>query len=260
MPKLSIITITYENLPGLRLTMDSVADAKVPDYEHIIIDGGSTDGTAGYLDGLTGACLWLSEQDRGPYDAMNKGVGLATGEWVMFLNAGDTLVTPENLRKLLAAAEAGDAGLAYGDHLYRGRARSSKTLEALHEMLMAGDVKGWLRGHPCHQAVIARRALLREMPFDLGFRIAADFHWMERVRSLGTKSMKLDGLICAYQSGGMSSRNFPRCNAEWWKVARLAGARNAGCKDFFLKALRTHRRRRQRARWTELLRRWITGA
>lgn len=259
MSKLSIVTITYNNLAGLSRTRESVAKVNIPECEHVIIDGGSTDGTVDYLKELAGVDHWSSEKDDGPYDAMNKGVRRASGEWVMFLNAGDTLASPEALGKLLTAAESSDAGLAYGDHIYKGRSRPAKSLDSLHTLLMAGDVKGWLRGHPCHQAVIARRQLLLDMPFDLSFRIAADFHWMERVRSQGTKSLKIDALICVYQAGGLSSKDFPRCNVEWWKVAKLAGGQTAVCKNFFLDALRKHNRRKQRAGWADLLRRVIAG-
>ncbi len=252
MPKLTIVTVTFNDLAGLKLTRNSLGKATDADFEHVIIDGGSQDGTVEYLQGLPADVRWMSEKDRGPYDAMNKGAALAHGEWVMFLNSGDTLASPENLGKLLAAADRSDAGLAYGDHYYKGRLRKAKSLEALHASLAAGDVKGWLRGHPCHQAVIARRKLLLEAPFDLGFRIAADFHWMERVRQRGESSLQIDGPICVYQPGGLSSRSFLRCTIEWWKVVKLAGGGPVSHRSFFLRSLRRHGRRKCR---TALLKR-----
>lgn len=246
MPKLTIVTVTFNDLAGLKLTRDSLGKAAGADLEHVIIDGGSQDGTVEYLQGLPADVRWMTEEDRGPYDAMNKGAALARGEWVMFLNSGDTLASPENLGELLAAADRSHAGLAYGDHYYKGRLRKAKSLESLHHSLLAGDVKAWLRGHPCHQAVIARRRLLLETPFDLGFRIAADFHWMERVRRRGESSLKVNGAICVYQRGGLSSRSFLRCTVEWWKVVKLAGGSSARCKAFFLKSLRKHGRRKWR--------------
>jgi glycosyltransferase involved in cell wall biosynthesis len=246
MPKLTIVTVTFNDLDGLKHTRASILNANGAEIEHLIIDGGSKDGTVEYLAGLPDGVRWVSEKDRGPYDAMNKGAELARGEWVMFLNSGDTLAEQSILGNLLTAADGSDAGLAYGDHLYKGRFRKAKSLESLHELLADGDVKGWLRGHPCHQAVIARRRLLLEMPFDLGFRIAADFHWMEKVRGRGEKSLKVDGPVCVYQPGGLSSRSFLRCTIEWWKVVKLAGGSSARCKAFFLKSLRKHGRRKWR--------------
>jgi len=257
MPKLTIVTVTYNDLEGLKLTRESVARAEGADWEHLIVDGGSTDGTPAYLEELPKAVRWVSEKDRGPYDAMNKGAALARGEWVMFLNSGDTLAEPIVLGRLLAAADGSDAGLAYGDHFYKGRLRSARTLESLHHSLLAGDVKAWLRGHPCHQAVIARRRLLVEMPFDPGFRIAADFHWMERVRRRGERSLKVDGAICVYQPGGLSSRSFLRCTIEWWKVVKLAGGGAQAHRAFFLSSLRKHGRRKCRASLFRRVRGWF---
>lgn len=255
MPTLSIVTVTFNDLEGLKLTRDSVGEVSDADVEHIIIDGGSQDGTINYLQGLSRDVRWVSEPDRGPYDAMNKGVALARGEWVMFMNSGDTLAGPDNLKKLLTAAAPSDAGLAFGDHFHKGRLRSARSLESLHASLASGNVKGWLREHPCHQATIARRRLLQAIPFDLSFRVAADFHWMERVRSQGVKSLKVDGPICVYQPGGLSSRNFLRCTIEWRKILKLAGAPSTDCDTFFLSSLRKHRRRQYRAFLLSKLRR-----
>ncbi len=247
MPKLTVVTVTFNDLSGLKLTRESVCKDDDTDFEHVVIDGGSKDGTIEYLQGLPADVRWVSEKDRGPYDAMNKGASLARGEWVMFLNSGDTLAKPGNLAKLVAAANQSDAGLVFGDHFYKGKLRSAKSLEHLHKLLKDGDVKGWLRGHPCHQAVIARRPLLLAMPFDLSFKIAADFHWMERVRSSGEKSLKVDGPICVYQPGGLSSRSLLRCTIEWWKIVKLAGGTSSVCRAFFLKSLRKHGRQKCRA-------------
>lgn len=257
-PKLTIVTICFNDLAGLQVTRQSVCETIGADFEHVIIDGGSKDGTIAYLQGLPADVRWVSEKDRGPYDAMNKGSAVARGEWVMFLNSGDTLAGPSVLANLLAAADGSDVGLVYGDHFYKGRLRSAKTLEALHGLLAAGDVKGWLRGHPCHQAVLARRRLLLATPFDLSFRIAADFHWMERMRSLGEKSLKVDVPICIYQPGGLSSRSFLRCTVEWWKVVKLAGGGSEHCRAFFLSSLRKHGRRRCRASLLGRLKRMIS--
>ena len=141
--KLTVVTISFNDLEGLRLTRQSVCEAKGADLEHIIIDGGSQDGTVAYLQGLPANVCWVSEKDCGPYDAMNKGAAMARGEWVMFLNSGDTLAGPWVLRNLLTAADGSDAGLVYGDHFYKGKLRSAKTLEALHGLLAVGDVMGW---------------------------------------------------------------------------------------------------------------------
>lgn len=249
MPRLSVVTVTFNDLQGLKNTRASLLASRDADYEHIIVDGGSSDGTIDYLRDLEAGVTWISERDLGPYDGMNKGASLANGEWVMFLNSGDTLVSPTALASLLKAPASLETGIIYGDCLSKGRLRRARPLDELHRCLEAGDVKAWLRGHPCHQSVIARSDLMRATPFDLRFKIAADYHWMERIRRRGFGSIKVDTVICAYQPGGLSSRNFLRCTAEWWRVAKMAAGNDPSLKAFFLRSIRKHACRRRRNAW-----------
>lgn len=90
MPKLSIITINYNNLDGLKRTVESVVNQTWQEFEYIIIDGGSTDGSAEYIASQSeNIDYWVSEPDKGIYNAMNKGIAKATGEYLLFLNSGD---------------------------------------------------------------------------------------------------------------------------------------------------------------------------
>ena len=109
--KLSIITINYNNAAGLRKTLDSVASQTCTDFEHIIVDGASTDGSvdiireyentlASHLSPLAFRLKWLSEPDTGIYNAMNKGIKLAQGEYLLFLNSGDFLIAPNILERV----------------------------------------------------------------------------------------------------------------------------------------------------------------
>lgn len=93
-PKISIITVNYNNLEGLQQTIESVSSQTWQEFEHIIIDGGSTDGSVGYIE--SNAQLfeyWVSEPDKGVYQAMNKGIAKASGEYLLFLNSGDHFYT-----------------------------------------------------------------------------------------------------------------------------------------------------------------------
>ncbi len=92
MPKLSIITINYNNLEGLKRTVESVVNQTWQEFEYIVIDGGSTDGSTVYIESQSEHIdYWVSEPDKGIYNAMNKGIAKATGEYLLFLNSGDYL-------------------------------------------------------------------------------------------------------------------------------------------------------------------------
>lgn len=98
MPVISIITINYNNLKGLKRTMNSVLNQTSKDFEYIVIDGGSTDGSAEYIKSHSSKmAFWVSEPDKGIYNAMNKGIQKANGEYLLFLNSGDFLVDDKNI-------------------------------------------------------------------------------------------------------------------------------------------------------------------
>ena len=107
--KLSIVTINYNNLAGLRKTMESVFSQTCKDFEYIVIDGSSTDGSAEYVrtqaDKLT---YWVSEPDTGIYNAMNKGVRAATGEYVLMLNSADSLVDEYVIERIIPELDGTD--------------------------------------------------------------------------------------------------------------------------------------------------------
>ena len=124
--KLSIITINYNNAEGLRKTIASVASQTYADIEHIIVDGGSTDGSvevireyeqslASRLSPLASNLKWLSEPDSGIYNAMNKGIKMANGEYLLFLNSGDYLVDANTLKNVFE--DANDVDIIYGDRI-----------------------------------------------------------------------------------------------------------------------------------------------
>ena len=102
MSKLTIITINYNNLEGLKRTVESVINQTWQEFEYIIIDGGSSDGSAEYIESQSGNIdYWVSEPDKGIYNAMNKGIVIATGEYLLFLNSGDHLLNNEGLQKAI---------------------------------------------------------------------------------------------------------------------------------------------------------------
>lgn len=203
--RLSVITITYNNLSGLQKTARSVVAQRYADMEWIVVDGGSTDGTpewlaqvanegvisvgAGVAKGMTdegkgnfcvkdlGAFRFVSEPDKGVYDAQNKGIGMANGEYCFFLNAGDCFAGEDVLEQLLA--EPVDADIVYGNevvvdaegrHVDYCRGVENPSFVDLYNSCMK------------HQATLIRRALFeRYGVYDSTLRICADWDWFFRV-------------------------------------------------------------------------------
>lgn len=112
--KISIITINYNNLAGLQTTLNSVAAQRWQEFEHIIIDGGSTDGSVAYIESQAQRlAYWVSELDKGVYHAMNKGIAKASGEYVLFLNSGDHFYDKNSLKD--SVQELKDQDIVYGN-------------------------------------------------------------------------------------------------------------------------------------------------
>lgn len=183
-PILSIVTVVFNARQDLLTTLDSVRRQTARSrFEYIVVDGGSIDGT---VDEILAAAQrgevdrWVSERDRGIYDAMNKAVALATGQWVHFLNTADVFVSEHVVGDL--ALEGLSAGLAYGacEQIYPDggvHLTASRPLETVY------------RAMPCsHQSLFARRELLLRFPFDLRYRVAADHHFLARCYAAGVNA------------------------------------------------------------------------
>ncbi|MCM1034549.1 MAG: glycosyltransferase [Paludibacter sp.] len=212
---LSIITITYNNLSGLQRTSASVKQQSWCDYEWLVIDGGSTDGTVGWLQQQTSAAetfRWLSEPDNGVYDAQNKGIRLAKGDYCFFLNAGDVLCDGNVLQHIFALPA--EADVIYGNEI---------VVDA------QGKRVGYARGveHPSfldvyrscmkHQATFIRRSLFtRYGVYDDTLQIVADWEWFFRVIAFHDEVTLLykDVDVSFFENTGISYHSTERCAAE----------------------------------------------
>ncbi len=122
--KLSVITINYNNASGLQKTTDSVLEQTWNNFEYIVIDGGSTDGSKEYIENYNDKLTyWVSEPDKGIYNAMNKGIEKANGEYLLFLNSGDYLNNPHVIEKLLQGSNNED--IVYGDIIFISETENS---------------------------------------------------------------------------------------------------------------------------------------
>lgn len=213
---LSIVTVTKNNLSGLKKTVESVAKQEGIDCEYVVVDGGSSDGSKDFLIN-SGAVVsrWISEPDSGIYDAMNKGIRLARGEWILFLNGGDLLSSNDALAVFARDhLDYADFSIVYTDsyeEMADGEVRLKRARS--HRLLSLG-----MFTH--HQAMLFRRERIMA-GYDLRYKIAGDYALVAALISSGAKVAKLTAnAICVFQSGGLSQRQVLQGRAELLRVQR----------------------------------------
>ena len=198
--KLSVITVNYNNLYGLRETIMSVTEQTFRDFEYIIVDGNSTDGSKEYItEKNTG--LWISEPDSGIYNAMNKGVRMAHGEYCIFMNSGDTFYDRNVLQKVIPLLNGGDF---YVGHPMLVKGKKSVRENIPHKM----SIGFLLLGSINHQSTFTRTAILKESPYNENYRIVSDWEkffteWFLHDRSY----IPIDITIAKFRQDGISSSN-----------------------------------------------------
>jgi glycosyltransferase len=205
--KITIITVAYNSAGTIADTLASVAAQTHADIEHIVVDGGSTDGTQAVVNARGSAVSrFVSERDAGIYDAMNKGLAMATGDWVGFLNADDAFAHT-HIVAAIAKAAASDADVIYGDLLYVGE-ESGRTVR----YWRAGRFQprrlrlGWMPPHP---TLYVRRSLMKTVGgFDTTLRIAADYEYMLRLLTRPSVRVRyLPQVLVRMRTGGASNRS-----------------------------------------------------
>lgn len=209
MLKLSIITIAYNNLAGLRKTAESVLSQTTNDFEWIIVDGASTDGTQEYLQeirqqwhGDTDSLHIISEPDSGIYNAMNKGIRLAHGEYLLFLNSGDCLAENDTIEQLYKQPVATDIAYGYQYDDVNGERVLEQCIDVAY---ITFDT---LRNtHIPHQSTLIRReALLRLGGYDESYKIVSD--WAIMMKGLFKYDLtiaRIPQYIAVYDTNGISS-------------------------------------------------------
>lgn len=203
-PLISVVTVTYNAGATIGATMQSLQQQQCTDFEHIIIDGASTDSTLAIARRYpTPVLRILSEPDHGLYDAMNKGLKMARGKYVIFLNAGDRFATNATLGRYALAAER-DPDIIYGDTVIvdaAGNLLRPRHLSAP-KILTADSFRAGML--VCHQAFMVRRELAPE--YNTDYRWSADFDWCVRCLQK-TTSDKCEFLRCVtihYLEGGLT--------------------------------------------------------
>lgn len=188
----TVITVCRNHAKGLEKTIQSVESQTWQEKEFLVIDGASTDGTMEVIRQHEGSITqWISEPDQGIYDAMNKGVRLAQGQWIIFMNAGDTFASADTLQRVFQ--EPQEADVIYGDVIKGENVKKAEAPHNAHRMFF------------CHQSAFVRTSCLKAFPFDTSHRMSADFKQIKQLY-LADKSFKqLDFPIAVFDTLGISN-------------------------------------------------------
>ena len=206
-PLISVITVTYNASHVIGKTLLSLQKQKFHDFEHLVIDGASKDNTVEIIKELgVPETKIISEKDNGLYDAMNKGLRLARGKYVLFLNAGDSLHNEDTLASY-AAKCLKDADIIYGNTLIydmEGKCIGPRHLSPPDTLNSDSFSNGMLI---CHQAFMVKKALAPK--YDLAYRFSSDYDWCIRCISSGDpkKFINLNQITIDYLSDGLTDKN-----------------------------------------------------
>lgn len=226
--KVSIITVCYNSVKTIENAIKSVLSQTHPDIEYIVIDGGSTDGTLEIINKYCGNITQVvSEPDKGIYDAMNKGLKMATGEILGILNSDDFYATNNVIEKVIEKIQEENADVLWGDLVYIGRENTNKIVRIWKSSeYKEGKFKsGW---HPAHPTFFVKKDIYEKYGyFNLNFKIAADYELMLRLlEKYGVNSVYLPEVLVNMRSGGISNKNLKnilKANIESYRAWKVNG-------------------------------------
>jgi len=201
---ISIITVVYNNAEYIEKTIQSIIHQTYDHIEYIIIDGGSTDGTLDiirkYEDKID---KWVSEQDKGVYDAMNKGLQMAAGDFVWFVNGGDEIYDKVTLENVLAGIDK-SYDIIYGNTMMideYGNERGDRRLTPPESLTWKSLKWGML---VCHQSIMVRRGIAPR--FNLKYQVSADIDWVIQSLKNANRIRNTNEYLSRFMEGGVSRR------------------------------------------------------
>ncbi len=215
-PVISVITVVFNAAELLGRTVRSIREQTWPGVEYIVVDGGSTDGTLEVIRANEDVIAkWVSEPDNGLYDAMNKGIRMAGGEYLWFINAGDEIYDRDVLTSIFGK-EQSPADVYYGETLIideEGHEIGMRRLRAPENLSWKSLINGMV---VCHQSFIVHKSVA---PFyDLNYQIAADYSWMlHSLRKAGTVT-NTHLILSKFLDGGLNKQKIPRALAERFRI------------------------------------------
>lgn len=232
-PLITIATVTYRAEAVLERTLRSVEAQAYPRIEHLIIDGCSKDGTLSlvrqYVERNTHPMhniRFVSEPDKGLYDAMNKAIQMAEGDYIVFLNAGDKLHADNTIEELVKTLEWGERGvnaaIVYGETDLvdnEGRFLRHRRLQAPKELDASSFLMGML---VCHQSFYVRTDIARQFKYDLDYRFSADYDWciriLQRVEKRHMRIVNTHLILTDYLSEGLTTKNHRKSLIERFRI------------------------------------------
>lgn len=214
-PKLSVITIVYNNAKDIERTLLSVLKQTYTNIEYIIIDGASTDGTKEIIQKYgERLARFISEPDKGLYDAMNKGLALATGDYVLFMNSGDEIYAPETVAEVFASAPSGD--IYYGEtEMFDENWKSLG--QRRHHAPEHFDWHSFKFGmNVSHQAIYIKRSLTE--PYNLSYKYSSDIDWILKAAKKSSNIVNTHLYVAKYLVGGISKKKHLASLKERFKI------------------------------------------
>jgi glycosyltransferase involved in cell wall biosynthesis len=210
----TVVTVVRNGRDCIEQTINSILNQTYENIEYVIIDGSSTDGTVDvirqYQDRIV---YWMSEPDNGIYDAMNKGIERATGEWINFMNAGDIFYENRTIEKIFSHDYRG-IDIIYGDHTIIYDNNNSKIWRAKNiDQLWKGMIF-------CHQSSFIRTALMKKDNFRLENRISADFDLLYALYLKGYTFLNTQIIISSVLADGLSGSNTTATTLSHWRTVR----------------------------------------
>jgi glycosyltransferase involved in cell wall biosynthesis len=221
--------VTFNDRDALKKTLLSIFGQDYPNLEIVVVDGNSSDGSVELLmeyDGLID--IWVSEPDDGIYNAMNKVSRLASGDYTLFLGAGDWFVDPGAVSRAMSHTPKG-VDVSYGHVIYVGTdgvelLAKAQDFDSKWRRLLAGDFGegegAWMAGLPPHQSIFMSTDVLRELQFDESIRVSADWDLLLRARAAGSVFHNHDQLVAVYPGGGFSADNQDQWIIDVWEAAK----------------------------------------
>jgi glycosyltransferase involved in cell wall biosynthesis len=229
MQKIAVVTVCYNAINELKLTVNSVQSQNHAEIVHIIIDGASTDGTVPWLElEQANSEFWLSEPDLGIYDAMNKSLKfIQESDWVIFLNAGDSFASNDVIKKLLPVMERTNVDFIFGSVQVVVDPDTGSSVNYKARLNSKDQMPG------CHQSCLVRRGILNCLGFNINYKIAADLEiWQRATVELKSQTTVSDITIARVAPEGYSARNELILRSEYHKI--IAQYRSRFRADYWL--------------------------